>query len=207
VCAALGAIEAFRPDPPRSNPIPLVVLDGNALALSGVVARMRCPIGSLVVIAVAVSASACALPGSPVSPDVVASASSTVSLEVETAYCIDEVNRYRTMAGEPPLARSAQLDAFSTEAARVDGQAHQPHKHFIETNGGPGIARAQNVIPFWKLSSYGSVRRIVREGLALMWAEGPGGGHYDTMRGDFSEMGCGVYVADNGEVTVSQDFH
>jgi hypothetical protein len=39
-----------------------------------------------------------------------------------------------------------------------------------------------------------------------MWAEGPGGGHYDTMRGSFSEIGCGVYVSPNGEVTVSQDF-
>jgi len=162
--------------------------------------------GVFVVLAAAVSASACAIPGSPMSPDSVETATEVASLAADIAFCVEEVNRYRAQAGDAPLARSAALDAFSTEAARVDGQNRQPHFHFIATNGGPGIARAQNVIPFWKLSDHGSVRRIVRKGLEMMWDEGPGGGHYDTMRGPYTEIGCGVYVAENGEVTVSQDF-
>lgn len=130
----------------------------------------------------------------------------TANLEADTAFCVSEVNRYRESVGLPALTRTADLDAFSARAARIDGEARQPHKHFIETNGGPGIARAQNQIPFWNLHDYGTVRRIVRDGLAMMWKEGPGGPHYETMRGAYSEIGCGVYVAQNGEVTVSQDF-
>ncbi len=43
------------------------------------------------------------------------------------------------------------------------------------------------------------------QGLAGMWAEGPGGGHYENMRGPYTEVGCGVFV--NGvDITVVQDF-
>ncbi|MGE4055436.1 MAG: hypothetical protein AB7F99_11620, partial [Vicinamibacterales bacterium] len=106
---------------------------------------------TLLILVIAVSATACAIPGSPVSPDTVASASSPLNLEADTAFCVSEINRYRASVGDEQLARSARLDAFSTEAARVDGEAHRPHHYFVTTNGGPNIARAQNVIPFWKL--------------------------------------------------------
>ena len=39
----------------------------------------------------------------------------------------------------------------------------------------------------------------------MMWAEGPGGGHYETMKGNFNEVGCGLFV-ENGVVTITQDF-
>jgi hypothetical protein len=50
------------------------------------------------------------------------------------------------------------------------------------------------------------VRTIVQQGLAQEWAEGPGGSHYENMRGNFSEVACGISI-NNGEVTVTQDFH
>ena len=65
---------------------------------------------------------------------------------------------------------------------------------------------AENVIPWWRVSDYGSVQTIVRKGLETMWAEGPGGYHYVNMTARYTEMGCGIAVL-NGEVTVSQDFH
>ena len=38
-----------------------------------------------------------------------------------------------------------------------------------------------------------------------MWAEGPGGGHFENMRGPYKELGCGVFV--NGpEITYAQEF-
>jgi hypothetical protein len=49
------------------------------------------------------------------------------------------------------------------------------------------------------------VRAIVKQGLAQMWAEGPGGSHYENMKGNYTEMGCGIFLS-NDEVTVSQDF-
>lgn len=156
------------------------------------------------VTALSVAAVACAIGGTPVEPssmkgdpDVIAAA---------TAACIDQVNQLRASVGDPALARSSRIDQFSTEAARVDGEAHQAHKYFTETNGGHGTALAENVIPWWKVSDYGSIANIVRKGVTMMWEEGPSGYHYGNMRGSYSEMGCGIAVL-NGEVTVSQDFH
>jgi hypothetical protein len=122
-----------------------------------------------------------------------------------TAACIDHVNQLRASVGDPALARSERIVEFSTEAAHVDGEAHQAHKYFLETNGGYGTALAENMIPWWKMAQWGSVDTIVRKGIDQMWAEGPSGYHYVNMRGGYSEMGCGIAVI-NGEVTVSQDF-
>jgi hypothetical protein len=47
---------------------------------------------------------------------------------------------------------------------------------------------------------------VIQQGLAMMWAEGPGGGHYENMRGSYTQLGCGVFVNGN-EITVVQDFH
>jgi uncharacterized protein YkwD len=143
----------------------------------------------------------CTAAGNPFSPGT----SEALDLESEVAFCIDEVNRFRSTMGLRALARSGQIDTFSTEAARVDTEAREPHKYFRQTDGGGGTSRAQNVVPWWQLSNYGSVRKVTREGLAMMWAEGPGGGHYETMKGNFSEIGCGFFV-ENGVVTVTQDF-
>ena len=51
------------------------------------------------------------------------------------------------------------------------------------------------------------VRRsiFVQQGLAGMWAEGPGGGHYENIKGPYTQAGCGVSVQ-KGEATVVQAF-
>lgn len=152
----------------------------------------------------AVGAIGCALPGTPVEPSSMAGDPSTVAAAL--AACVDQVNSLRASVGDPPLTRSSRIEVFSAEAARVDGEAHQAHKHFFATNGGPGIARAENVIPWWKVSDWGSIQNIVRKGLTQMWDEGPSGYHYVNMRGRYTEIGCGIAVI-NGEVTVSQDFY
>ena len=152
---------------------------------------------------VALGTIGCAMPGTPVEPSSMTGDPSAIAAAV--AACVDQVNSLRASVGDPPLNRSSRIEAFSTEAARVDGEAHQAHKHFIETNGGYGTALAENVIPWWKVSDYGSISNIVRKGVTLMWEEGPSGYHYVNMRGGYSEIGCGIAVI-NGEVTVSQDF-
>jgi uncharacterized protein YkwD len=151
----------------------------------------------------ALGAVGCAMPGGPVSPESVATDTNTIADSAN--FCIDEVNRYRAGAGLQPLARSGRIDEFSSDAAKVDGEAHVVHSYFRSTNGGNGTARAENQIPWWKTTQYGSVRAIVRQGLSQMWAEGPGGSHYENMTGSYTEMGCGIFIANN-EVTVSQDF-
>jgi len=161
-------------------------------------------IGAAAAGCLALSVTACAVGGNPVEPESVAGDPGTVAAAINV--CIDETNALRASVGDPPLARSGNIDSFSTEAARVDGEAHQAHKYFLETNGGHGVALAENVIPWWKVSDWGSINNIVKKGVHQMWDEGPSGYHYVNMRGNYSQMGCGIAVI-NGEVTVSQDFH
>jgi hypothetical protein len=158
-------------------------------------------VAAVIVLLLGMSGTGCANLANPFSPG----ASEIVDTDAETQFCVDEVNRLRATLNLRALRRSSRIDAFSNEAARVDTEARDPHRHFRQTNGGNGTARAENVIPWWRSDNYASVRQVTREGLAMMWAEGPGGTHYETMKGNFSEIGCGLFVA-NGTVTVTQDF-
>ena len=163
----------------------------------------RHAIFAVLTVAIAIGASGCkALRLSPTGPSTV---DAPLDLEAELAFCAQEVNRLRATVGARALVRSSHVETFSMDAARVDGEAHEAHRHFRATNGGHGASMAQNEIPWWKLSQWGSVREVVRKGLAMQWAEGAGGGHYDNMLRDHGEVGCGIAVI-NGEVTVTQDF-
>ena len=152
-------------------------------------------LGAALVLSCAIGTGGCAMAGGPVSPGSVATDAGT--LADSAAFCVEEVNRFRATVGAAPLTRSSRIDVFSTDAARVDGEAHQAHTYFRMTNGGNGTARAENMIPWWKASQYGSVRAIVKKGLATMWAQGPGGSHYENIRGNYSEMGCGVFISNS----------
>lgn len=136
-------------------------------------------------------------PSSPSSPP----AAITLNLSANLSYCADEVNRYRASVGRPPLARSADLEAFAGQAAQTDGLAHQAHHFFATTNGG-GMSAAENEILWWE--GFG-VRSVIQQGLEQMWQSGPAGEHYDIMTGAFSQIGCGIFV-NGSEVTVAQDF-
>ena len=161
-------------------------------------------VGAVVVVAASTFAGgACQALGIPTAPE--PSSNGTLDLQADAAFCVEQVNSLRAGVAAPALAPSDEMAAFSAEAARVDGEAHEVHKYFRQTNGGNGAAMAENEIPWWKLDRYGSVRKIVRQGLAIEWAEGPGGGHYENMTGRYSQMSCGISLA-NGEVTISQDF-
>jgi uncharacterized protein YkwD len=116
-------------------------------------------------------------------------------------FCVSETNRYRATQGLSPLTRSGALEAYAAAGAQEDGLAHAAHQHFRSTNGG-GLARAENEIPWWSATS---IHAVIQQGLQMMWAEGPGGGHYENMRGPYAELGCGVFVNGN-EITVVQDF-
>ena len=111
------------------------------------------------------------------------------------------MNRYRASVGRPPLTRSADLESYAARAAEDDGRSHQAHKFFSSTNGG-GMVEAENEILWWR--GFG-VRSVIQQGLQQMWVSGPRGEHYDIMIGDFSQIGCGIFV-NGSEVTVAQDF-
>ena len=122
--------------------------------------------------------------------------------EQERQFCVDRTNQYRATVALPPLQRSPDLERYADAAAEHDGKAHKAHRYFRKTRGG-GIARAENAIPWWRLSDVGSVQSVIDQGLAMMWAEGKGGGHYRNLTGPYTAVGCGVFVNDD-EVTVVQ---
>jgi hypothetical protein len=124
--------------------------------------------------------------------------------ESELQFCVDQTNQYRATVGLPALKRSEALEAYAVTSARVDARSRVPHQYFEKTDGG-GVAMAETLVPWWPLSRYGSVREIVRRGLARMWAEGRGGGHYDIIVGKYAGLGCGIY-SDGTNVTVVQAF-
>jgi hypothetical protein len=120
-------------------------------------------------------------------------------------HCVDVLNSYRAKVGRPPLARASDLEAYATVGAKSDSETGEPHGHFMSTDGG-GIAWAENEIPGWPLVDYGSVRDVIDEGTKMMWDEGPGGGHYENIVGDYTQVGCGTYLTPGGDVWITQDF-
>jgi hypothetical protein len=135
------------------------------------------------------------------SPAGTTAAASSANLDASVSFCAEEINRYRATIGLGPLDRAADLDTFAAQAAEHDGRAGVPHQYFRLTNGG-GISRAENQLLLWK--GYG-VNDVIRQGLAQMWAEGPGGSHFQIMAGKYAQVGCGIFKNGN-EVNVSQDF-
>lgn len=110
------------------------------------------------------------------------------------------------MAGKAPLARDSALEAFADQGAQEDSAQKAAHYHFIHLEN--GTAYAENEIPGWlgwSLSQHKDVNGVIKAGLAVMWAEGPGGGHYDNIIGSSTKLGCGVSVTGDA-VTVVQDF-
>jgi hypothetical protein len=89
----------------------------------------------------------------------------------ELEYCVAETNQYRASIGRPALIRSVALEVYAATAAPYDRAARAAHRYFHKTRGG-GVAFAENQIPAWPLPQFGSVREIIRSGLAMMWRRG-----------------------------------
>lgn len=138
--------------------------------------------------------------------------STVVPTDADLQFCVDENNRYRATVASPPLARSSALEAFATIGAQVDYAARTAHSHFTTSKGIPGArASGENEIPGfggWNLNGKTkTLHDVIAAGLLDMWNEGPGGGHYENMKSTkFTQLGCGVFVAANRDVTVTMDY-
>ena len=110
------------------------------------------------------------------------------------------------MANRAALQQSAALDEYAATAAEYDGTRHTAHAYSNSTNFSGGFVRHENEIPWWSLRIYGSIRAVIRQGIATMWAQGPTGEHYQGLTHPaMTQFGCGVFQG-NGEVTVVQAF-
>ena len=122
--------------------------------------------------------------------------------------CHEETNRYRARVKRPPFRRSAALDRYAAEGAAHDAARREPHHHFNTVAFPDSFSSfAENELPWWHLGDgdAGAAARVIRTGIASMWAEGAGGGHYENLVGPFAEMGCGVFVVGD-EITLVQNF-
>ncbi len=156
----------------------------------------------LVASSLAALTAACASPTSPSSTG--GTSDSTAwngNVSASLSFCADEMNRYRASAGLKPLGRATDLESFAAQAAEYDGKLGVPHQYFRMTNGG-GVARAENQLLLWR---GWAVDDVIREGMKRMWSEGPGGSHYETIKGNYSQVGCGIFI-NGSEVNISQDF-
>ncbi len=114
--------------------------------------------------------------------------------------CVDHINALRATVGLGALTRWNGNEQCADAQARSDSQTGRAHGAF-----GTCPNLAQNECPGWRsLTGSGG---IVPACLDMMWAEGPGGGHYDNMtRSGYTMVSCGFFTTVDGEVWAVQDF-
>lgn len=117
--------------------------------------------------------------------------------------CVDRTNALRATKGLGPIPRLASAEPCVDGQAKSDSESGEAHGAFDaclnEVKGWKGVA--QNECP-----NYSSVEDTLTKCLDAMWAEGPGGGHYDNMTGDSTDTACGIYTTPAGKVWLVQDF-
>ena len=112
--------------------------------------------------------------------------------------CVDTINQYRASVGVAPLQRWTDAESCVDGQAQTDSQ-HPDTPHYAFGQCGES---AQDECPGWP----GPPEQLIVDCLAMMWAEGPGGGHYENMRGGYSQVACGYYQTPNGEWWATQSF-
>jgi hypothetical protein len=112
--------------------------------------------------------------------------------------CVDEINRYRATKGLPALARWSDGEACADSQSLKDSQTRRAHGAF-----GQCREAAQNECPGWD----GQPETMIKGCLKMMWNEGPGGGHYESMASRrYTSVACGMAVGRNGEIWSVQNF-
>lgn len=112
--------------------------------------------------------------------------------------CVDIINQYRAKKGLDALKRWTDQESCSNDEAESDSKSGKAHGAFTQCG-----EMAQNECPGYP----GSVGENLPECLADMWAEGPGGGHYDNMSNKkYTKVACGIYELANGDFWSVQNF-
>jgi len=104
-------------------------------------------------------------------------------------YNVDRVNAFRARKGLPGLLYDRGISEFAGRGSAQLSRDHHPHAHFAaNAQGAPGFgSRAAenqgdpNGVPVLDANPAKNGQRQIDTMLDLMYAEGPGGGHYDNM--------------------------
>jgi hypothetical protein len=112
--------------------------------------------------------------------------------------CVDTINNYRATIGRAPYQRWTATESCVDGEAQTDASNNTAHSAF-----GTCGEFAQDECPGWP----GASSDVIKNCLAQMWAEGPGGGHYDNMsNSNYTEAACGFYITSAGNVWATQNF-
>jgi hypothetical protein len=113
--------------------------------------------------------------------------------------CVSKINQLRATKGLSPLARWSATEACADGEAASDGSTKAAHGAF-----GKCGEVAQNECPGWPAPATTTIPKCLQQ----MWAEGPGGGHYDAMTSRlYTKVACGFGTAPDGSIWAVQNFH
>ena len=112
--------------------------------------------------------------------------------------CVATINEYRATKGLQPYVRWSATETCANSEATSDGASNGAHGAF-----GKCGEVAQNECPGWP----GPPATMIPECLKAMWAEGPGGGHYEAMSSRmYTKVSCGFGTAPDGAIWAVQNF-
>jgi hypothetical protein len=129
-------------------------------------------------------------------------------------YNVERVNAYRAKKGVAPLAYDSAISSFAIRGSEQLASDHTPHAHFAASAKSSGVfpgAAAENQgdpggVPSLDPDRARNGHRQIDTMLELMFAEGPGGGHYDNMmNARFRRIGVGLVYA-GGKLYMTNDF-
>lgn len=113
--------------------------------------------------------------------------------------CVDAINAYRKSVGSPALTRWMVEESCTDGQAKSDASSGAAHGAF-----GQCMEFAQDECPGWPGPADAA---MVQDCLKAMWAEGPGGGHYENMKNaQYTQVSCGFYTSPAGKVWAVQNF-
>ena len=131
---------------------------------------------------------------------------------------LDVINKYRAGKSLAPLVLDAQLCAFALAGTQELSRDHQPHHHFISASNDGSLwnagfhnsaAENQGDPNGWYVMSQDATQNEllqIDDIQKAMFAEGPGGGHYDNIMSTKSRrVGVGLLEV-NGELYLTNDF-
>lgn len=137
-------------------------------------------------------------PAPPEAPSTPTQAGNNDPYAIARDFCAQRINQYRATLGKPPLARVPVAEYCTDRQAVSDSQTKTAHGAFSQCN-----EFAQNECPGWP----GALSNVLPSCLDSMWAEGPGGGHYENMASDkYKYVACGFHAAADGSWWAIQNF-
>lgn len=118
--------------------------------------------------------------------------------ETANELCWSTINEYRKRDGLVPLERWTDGESCADGEAKSDADSGRAHGAFPRCG-----ELAQNECP----GTPGPPEEGIPKCLAMMWAEGPGGGHHDNMATTkYTKVACGVFVTARGAIWSVQNF-